>query len=59
MDIQKEKEEIIKELQKINEQITKEDIANATTEELLEYFELNMNIKRKLEIIQALEKDNK
>lgn len=55
MDIQKEKEDIIRELQEINSEITKEDIQNASTEQLLKYAELNLEIKRKLEIIQALE----
>lgn len=55
MDIKKEKEEIIKELEKINQNITKDDIENASTEELLKYAELNLEIKRKLEIIAALE----
>ena len=31
MDIQKEKEDIIRELQEINSEITKEDIQNAST----------------------------
>ena len=55
MDIQKEKEDIIRELQEINSEITKEDIQNASTEQLLKYAELNLEIKRKLEIIQALD----
>ena len=55
MDIQKQKEEIIKELQNINGDITKEDLKEATTEELLKYAELNLEIRKKLEIIQALE----
>lgn len=55
MDIQKEKEEIIKELQNINNDIKKEDLQNASTDELLKYAELNLEIRKKLEMIQALE----
>ena len=55
MDIQKEKEEIIKELQDINNDIKKEDLQKASTDELLKYAELNLEIRKKLEMIQALE----
>ena len=55
MDIQKEKEEIIKELDNINESVTKEDLKNASMEELLKYAELNLEIRKKIEMLQALE----
>ena len=45
MDIQKEKEEIIKEVMKLNESITDEVLKNASKEDLLKYLELIDKIK--------------
>ena len=46
-----EKEEIIKELMKINESLTDEMIENATKEELEEYIRLTDEIKLKLDML--------
>lgn len=54
MDIQNEKEQIIKELQNINSNVTKEDLQNASMEDLLKYAELNLEIRKKLEILQEM-----
>ena len=53
MDIQK-KEELKKEVDRINETITPKDIKEASTEELAEYLKLNLEIKRKIELIEAI-----
>ena len=53
MDIQK-KEELKKEVDRINETITPKDIKEATTEELAEYLKLNLEIKRKIELIEEI-----
>lgn len=55
MNIQEKKEMIIKELEKINTALRPEDIKEASTEELVKYLELNLDIKRKLEIIEAIQ----
>lgn len=59
MDIQKEKEEIRKLLDEVNASIEKEDIDNASKKELLEYIKLNLEIEKKLAVIDAWEKANK
>ena len=54
MDIQEKKEEILKELEKVNAEITPEDIKEASTEDLAKYLELNLEIQKKLEILDAI-----
>lgn len=52
------KEELLKQLEEINKNITKEDLENATNEELLEYTKLTLEIKKKIIAIEAIEKGN-
>lgn len=52
------KEEILKQLDEINENIKKEDLENASVEELAEYTKLTLEIQGKLKIIEALEKSD-
>ena len=59
MDIQKEKEEIKRLLDEVNSSIEKEDIDNASKRELLEYIKINLEIEKKLAIIDAWEKAKK
>ena len=47
--------DIQKEIDNINESVTKEDLKNASMEELLKYAELNLEIRKKIEMLQALE----
>ena len=54
MDIQEKKEKILKELEKINAEIRPEDIKEASTEELAKYLELNLQIQKKLEILDVI-----
>lgn len=54
MDIQEKKEKILKELEKINATIQPEDIKKAKTEELVKYLELNLQIQKKLEILDVI-----
>lgn len=54
MDIQEKKEELLKELEKVNAEITPEDIKEASTEDLAKYLELNLEIQKKLEILDAI-----
>lgn len=56
MDIQEKKNEILKELEKVNSEISKEDIEKASTEELERYLELNLEIQKKLEMLDAIKK---
>ena len=59
MDIQKEKEEIKRLLDEVNSSIEKEDIDNASKRELLEYIKINLEIEKKLAVIDAWEKAKK
>ncbi len=54
MDIQEKREQILKELEKINAEVRPEDIKNASNEDLAEYLKLNLEIQRKLEILDAM-----
>lgn len=57
-ELMKVKEEILKQLEEINQNITKEDIEKASIEELAEYTKLTLEMKKKLNIIEAIEKSN-
>lgn len=59
MDIQKEKEEIRKLLDEINSNIEQEDIDNASKKELLEFIKVNLEIERKMAVLDAWEEANK
>lgn len=52
------KEEILKQLEEINKNITKEDLEKASIEDLAEYTKLTLEIQKKLAVIEALEKSN-
>lgn len=54
MDIQEKREQILKELEKINAEVRPEDIKNASNEDLAEYLALNLKIQKKLEILDAM-----
>lgn len=56
MDIQEKREQILKELEKINAEVRPEDIKNASNEDLAKYLELNLEIQRKLELLDAIKK---
>lgn len=55
MDIRDKKDELIEMLEKVNSNITKEDIKNMSKEELLEFTKLNLKIQKNLTILQAAE----
>lgn len=57
-ELMKTKEEILKQLEEINKNITQEDLKNASVEELAEYTKLTLEIQKKLTIIDAIEKSN-
>ena len=57
MDIEKRKDQILNELEKVNTEIRPEDIKEASTEELVKYLELNLEIQKKLEILDAIKND--
>lgn len=59
MDIKKEKEEIRRLLDEVNSNIEKEDLDNESKKELLEYVKLNLEIEKKLAVIEAWEKAQK
>ena len=59
MDIQREKEEIRKLLDQVNSSIDQKDIDNASKRELLEFIKLNLEIEKKMAILDAWEKANK
>ncbi len=59
MDIQKEKEEIRKLLDEINSNIEQEDIDNASKKELLEFIKVNLEIEKKMAVLDAWEEANK
>lgn len=54
MDIQERKEQILKELEEVKAEIRPEDIKEASTEELAKYLELNLEIQKKLEMLDAI-----
>ena len=54
MSILEEKANLEKKLQEINDTVSREDIENATTDELKRYLQLNLQIKEKLEIIDTI-----
>ena len=54
MSILEERENLEKKLQEINSSVTKEDIEKATTDELREYLQINLKIRKKLEIMDAI-----
>ena len=54
-ELQEKKEQIIKKLKEVNEQLTDEVIENATKEEMEEYIELIDSIKARLETLDILE----
>ena len=49
------KEELLRQLQEIQNNITKEDLEQATNEELLEYMKLSLEIKKAIIEIEAME----
>ena len=55
-ELMKQKEEIIRQLDEINNNISEEDLKNASTKELAEYTKLTLEIQKKLLIIEAVEK---
>ena len=59
MDIQREKEEIRKLLDQVNSSIDQKDIDNASKRELLEFIKLNLEIEKKMAILDDWEKANK
>lgn len=54
-ELQEKKEQIIKKLKEVNEQLTDEVIENATKEEMEEYIELIDSITARLETLDILE----
>ena len=58
MDIKREKEKIREALNIINESLSKDNIDNAEKKELLEYLKLNLEIEKKLAVIEAWEQAN-
>lgn len=58
-DFIKAKEEILRKLDEINNNITRKDIERASEEELTEYIELRLEILKRLQIIETLEKSDK
>lgn len=58
-DLRKQRDQVLKGLQEINEKVTEDVIENATKEELEEYLQLVDEILSKLEIIDnVLEESN-
>ena len=57
-DLREQKEQIIKRLKEVNEQLTDEVIENATKEEMEEYIELIDSITARLETIDTLLEEN-
>lgn len=55
MEIRDKKDQLIKVLEKVNSNITKEDIEKMSKEELLEFTKLNLEIQKNLTILQAAE----
>jgi len=54
-ELMKAKEEILKQLDEINNNISKADIENASLADKAEYMKLTLEIQKKLAIIEALE----
>ncbi len=59
MNIQKEKEELKKLLDEVNSSIEQEDIDNASRRELLEFIKVNLEIEKKMAVLDAWEEANK
>ena len=57
-EIQEKKEQIIKRLKEVNEQLTDDVIENATEEEMQEYIELIDSITARLETLDILEENS-
>ena len=57
-DLREQKEQIIKRLKEVNEQLTDKVIENATKEEMEEYIELIDEITARLEMIDAILEEN-
>lgn len=57
-ELQMKKEEIIRRLKEVNEQLTDDIIKNATKEELEQYIDLVDSITAKLETLDLLEENN-
>lgn len=55
-ELMRQKEEIIRQLDEINNNISEEDLKNASTKELAEYTKLTLEIQKKLLVIEAVEK---
>ena len=55
-ELMRQKEEIIRQLDEINNNISEEDLKNASTKELAEYTKLTLEKQKKLLIIEAVEK---
>jgi len=55
MDIKKEKDLLLKELEIVNSNISKEDIKKLSKKELLEFNKINLKIQKNLAILQAAE----
>ena len=57
-ELQEKKEQIIKRLREINEQLTEDVIENATREEMEQYIELIDSITARLETLDVLEEND-
>lgn len=57
-ELQEKKEQIIKRLKEVNEQLTDDVIENATREEMEQYIELIDSITARLETMDMLEENN-
>ena len=55
-ELMRQKEEIIRQLDEINNNISEEDLKKASTKELAEYTKLTLEIQKKLLVIEAVEK---
>lgn len=55
MEIKEEKDLLVKELEKINANITKEDLKKLSRKEQLEFAKVNLKIQKNLAILQAAE----
>ena len=55
-ELMRQKEEIIRQLDEINNNISEEDLKKASTKELAEYTKFTLEIQKKLLIIEAVEK---
>lgn len=57
-ELQEKKEQIIKRLREVNEQLTDDVIENATREEMEQYIELIDSITARLETLDVLEEND-